>query len=109
MIRPPPLVLDEVLAALDLARLLVKAGWVKGESVALVDGQVCYCIDGAITAASRTTRIRDAARAAVHLAVPTVFAEEPLYVFNDHPNTCVGDVVWVLTAAKTMVWKAVST
>lgn len=109
-VAPPlaPPTADQVIEALEWAREIVKAGWVQRAGFAWTDGQPCYCLAAAITAASRTTQIRDAAVLAVQFALPGKFARGSIELFNDDRATVVGDVAWVLMSAKAFVGRAVA-
>lgn len=98
----------EVIAALDLARVIVKAGWVQRQAFAIVNGQPCYCTAAAITAASRTKQIRDAALRAARMALPGRFQGRSIETFNDDKATHVGDVAWLLVGAKSLVGQVVA-
>lgn len=91
----PPTV-DEVVAALLNARMLIQQGWSKRQAVAVVDGRPCYCVVAAITACSHTTQIRDAAMAAARIATPPRY--RTVSEFNDAARG-VGDVADMLRRA----------
>lgn len=99
---------DDVVDALNYACELVKAGWVQRVGFAVISGQPCYCLAAAITAASRTKQIRDAAVLAARFALPGRFARGSLEAFNDDRATEVADVVRVLLSAKAFIGKAVA-
>jgi hypothetical protein len=107
-IAPPPTV-DQVIEALDIARCIVNLGWVKHTATAVdAEGQKCHCLVAAITAASRTTQIREAALLACKLALPGRFASHTLEQYNDASAIHAGDVAWLLTAGKGQAMKAVA-
>lgn len=109
-VDPPiaPPTADDVFEALDYACDLVKTGWVQRVGFAVISGQPCYCLAAAITAASRTKQIRDAAVLAAKFALPGRFALGSLERFNDDRATEAADVVRVLLSAKAFIGKAVA-
>ncbi|MCV7100049.1 DUF6197 family protein [Mycobacterium palustre] len=107
---PPPPAAIEIIGALEQARLLLGdgPGLAKHHAIDWVDGWPCYCLVAAITHASRTKQIRDAAIQAVMRALPGALIAKGLRPsscrriedFNDHPSTTVEDAKTVLQRAK---------
>jgi predicted phosphoribosyltransferase len=96
---PPTAV--EIVETLEHAREFLASGTAlaKGNAVDWINR--CYCIVAAVTVASRTTQIRDAALQAIRLALPGRFHGQPIEAYNDHPETTLDD-------AKTLLWRAKS-
>ncbi|MGB0971435.1 MAG: DUF6197 family protein [Mycobacterium sp.] len=99
---------DLVIERLSEARELVRAGWVQGQSHAVIDGQDCYCPNGAVSKVCGTVRlspteiipgawIRDAVSAALLAAVPSRFVTVPGY--NDRDGRTQDEAVELFTTA----------
>lgn len=93
----------EVVDALEHARKLIGPHLAKGAAIDWVDGWPCFCIVAAITAASRTKQIRDAAMATALYALPGRFHGHSVEEYNDHPATTVDDAKTLLQRAKALV------
>lgn len=98
----------EIVEALEAARQLVGAGWVQRRGYAMINGRRCYCLAAAITRASRTRQIREAAIAAIQLAVAHVRYGLSIEQFNDHKATNADDVKVVLYRAKSYVGQVIA-
>lgn len=99
-VAPEPI---EIIEALETARKLLGAYLAKGNAIAVIDGWPCYCTVAAITAASRTKQIRDAALACARYALPGRFHGHSIVEYNDHPSTTVDDAKTLLQRAKGLV------
>jgi hypothetical protein len=100
---PAPPTAVEIIEALEQARQILDCGrnLAKGSSIDWVEGWPCWCIVAAITHASRTTQIRDAAIRAVKFSLPSRFQGRAIEAYNDHPSTTLDD-------AKALLWHAKS-
>lgn len=113
---PRPLSPADVIDTLEAARGIVKTGWMKHAAQGVTPrgrpgephGMPCYSLVAAITRASRTDRIRQAALKAARMALPSRFVGRTLEDFNDDKDTHEGDVLWLLAGAKQLVGKAVT-
>lgn len=95
----------EVVAALESAGAMLgcQPALAKGAAVAFVEGQWCFCIVAAITAASRTTQIRDLAMDAARRALQGRHWQAKIEAFNDDPHTTISDAKELLARAKSNV------
>lgn len=106
LVPPPPAppTADEIIEALETARLLLRPGLAKRSATAFVDGRWCFCIVAAITAASRTRQIRDAAMDCTRRALPGLWAwNHTIEQYNDAPTTTLEDAKTLLVRAKSNV------
>lgn len=112
-VAPAPAPVDpvDVVEALEAARTLLDGPLAKGNAVVWREGLIgdtlyrwpCFCIVAAITAASRTKQIRDAALAAARYALPGRFHGHSVEEYNDHPATTLDDAKTLLQRAKGLV------
>ncbi|MCA2275469.1 hypothetical protein JF780_05615 [Mycobacterium intracellulare] len=100
LVPPDPV---EIIEALEDARTLVGPHLPKGNAVEIMGNWGCLCIVAAITAASRTKQIRDAAMATARYALPGRFHGHSVEEYNDHPATTVDDAKTLLQRAKGLV------
>lgn len=108
-VAPPDPV--DIIEALETARALLDGPLAKGNAVIWREGLIggtlyrwpCYCIVAAITVASRTKQIRDAAMATALYALPGRFHGHSVEEYNDHPATTVDDAKTLLQRAKALV------
>lgn len=100
-VAPPDPV--EIIEALELARQLLGPHLAKGNGAMLIGNWGCFCTVAAITAASRTKQIRDAALACAVYALPGRFHGHSVEEYNDHPATTLDDAKTLLQRAKGLV------
>lgn len=95
----------EIIEALEHARLFLAdaRGLAKGHALEWIDGWPCWCTVAAITRASRTKQIRDAALACARYALPGRFHGHSVEEYNDHPATTLEDAKTLLQRAKGLV------
>ncbi|GAB5016973.1 hypothetical protein MAHJHV65_35270 [Mycobacterium avium subsp. hominissuis] len=95
----------EIIEALEHARQLLAQcnALAKGHAIEWIDRWPCYCTVAAITAASRTKQIRDAALACARYALPGRFHGHSVEEYNDHPATTLEGAKTLLQRAKGLV------
>lgn len=93
----------EIIEALENARQFIGPHLPKGNAVEIIGNWGCLCIVAAITAASRTKQIRDAALECARYALPGRFHGHSVEEYNDHPATTVDDAKVLLQRAKALV------
>ena len=100
----PPTAVD-VIDALEQARQLLAQGrdLAKGNSIQWINGWPCYCTVAAITAASSTKQILDAAMDCTRRALPGGWYRSSIEAYNDAKQTTVDDAKALLQRAKSNV------
>lgn len=77
---------------LKAARALVTEGWTQFSSRAVIDGQDCYCVMGALNSAARTLGAMDAVHLAIQRALG-IIGTGAVTTWNDAPGRTQAEVL----------------